>query len=140
MTSPAFTTTITSTVSPGDAFAAINDVRGWWTGEIDGSTTAVGDVFSYRHGDLHHSIQRIAESIPGERVVWVVDEATLSFVDDAREWVGTSIIFEISPAPGGGSSVAFTHAGLTPALECFDACSGAWNHYIGESLRAHLSD
>lgn len=140
MSSPAFTTTIASSVDPLRTFAVINDVRRWWSGEIEGPTAELGDVFSYRHGDLHHSVQRITESVAGERVVWTIAEATLSFVADVREWTGTSIVFEISPASGGGSTVVFTHVGLSPALECFDACSGAWNHYVGESLRSHLVD
>lgn len=32
------------------------------------------------------------------------------------------------------TQIVFTHKGLVPEYECFDVCSNAWSHYIGESL------
>ena len=37
------TATILVDQTPDEAFAAINDVRGWWSGEIEGSTEKLGD-------------------------------------------------------------------------------------------------
>ena len=133
-----FTTTITVDQSPAQAFAAINDVRGWWSGEIDGSTESLGDEFTYRYEDLHYSKQRITESVPGRRVVWQVLDAYLGFTADPAEWTGTEISFEISRA-GASTQVRFTHRGLVPDVECFDACSGAWTSYINGSLRSLIT-
>ena len=124
--------------SAAEAFAAVTDVRSWWTGDIDGPTDQAGAEFTYRYGDRHRSTQRITELDPGRRVVWHVTDACLSFVTDKGEWAGTDIIFDITPA-GPGSQVRFTHAGLVPQQECFGSCSPAWQHYIGTSLRERIA-
>jgi len=33
-----------------------------------------------------------------------------------------------------GSQVTMTHVGLNPKLECFEDCTGGWNHYLKSSL------
>ncbi|MFE7796103.1 SRPBCC domain-containing protein [Nocardia sp. NPDC057440] len=134
MNAESYTTTFTVDRTPEEVFSAINDVRGWWSGEIEGGTNELGDEFTYRYEDLHHSKQRITESIPGERVVWLVVEGGPNFVEDRTEWKGTRISFELS-AKDEGTQVRFTHVGLVPEYECFDACSDAWGSYINGSLR-----
>src|SRR5260370_25031930 len=78
--------TMTVDQTPDEAFAAINNVRGWWSGELEGSTDKLGDVFTYRYEKLHYSKQKIIESVPGKKVVWRVLDSFLSFVDDKTEW------------------------------------------------------
>jgi uncharacterized protein YndB with AHSA1/START domain len=134
MTSQNFTTTFLVDQTPEDAFAAITNVRGWWSGEIDGRTDQLGEEFSYRYEDVHYSKQRITEFIPGQRVVWSVLEAYLNFTEDPDEWIGTEITFEVS-RKGHQTEVRFSHVGLVPEVECFDKCSSAWGFYINNSLR-----
>ena len=111
--------------TPGEAFAAINNVRGWWSGEIEGNTGKLGDEFTYRYKDVHRSKQTITESIPGKKVVWLVLDSQLNFVNDKSEWNGTKITFDIAKK-GDKTEVRFTHMGLGPDHECFNACSNAW--------------
>ena len=129
-----YTTTITVSQTPEESFAAINNVRGWWSGDIQGSTDKLGDEFTYRYKDIHRSKQKISELIPGRKVVWLVLDGYLDFVDDKTEWNGTKIVFEVSKK-GGKTEVRFTHLGLVPEYECFDGCSTAWSFYINDSLR-----
>ncbi|HMC84080.1 MAG TPA: SRPBCC domain-containing protein [Chitinophagaceae bacterium] len=135
MTKSDFTTTLLVDQTPEEAFEAINDVRGWWTGEpgIEGSTGKLGDEFIYRYEPYHYSKQKITELIPGKKVVWNVTDSNLSFVKDKNEWTGTKIIFDISKKAG-KTEIRFTHMGLVPGIECYDGCSNAWGQYIHESL------
>jgi hypothetical protein len=50
-----FTNTFTVDQTPEEAFAAINNVRGWRSGEIEGSTDKLGAEFSHRYDDVHYS-------------------------------------------------------------------------------------
>jgi hypothetical protein len=120
--------------TPEQVFAAINNVRGWWSGELHGDTTKVGNEFTYRYEDAHRSKQRIAELTPGKRVAWHVVDAELNFVKDKTEWNGTDTFFDIA-RKGDKTEVRFTHAGLLADAECFDGCSSAWSHYINGRLR-----
>jgi hypothetical protein len=67
---PNFTTTISVAQSPQEAFNAINNVRGWWSAEIDGSTDKLGAEFKFHYKDLHRSTQKMTELVPGKKVVW----------------------------------------------------------------------
>jgi hypothetical protein len=134
MKSQNLTFTITVDQTPEEAFAAINNVRGWWSGEIEGNTGKLGAEWSYRYKDIHYSKQRITELVPGKKVAWLVVDSYLQFVEDKKEWNGTEVAFEISKK-GGQTEVRFTHLGLNPEVECFDGCSSAWGFYINTSLR-----
>jgi hypothetical protein len=134
MSNESFTATFTVDRTPEEVFAAINDVRGWWSGDIDGATDQLGAEFTYRYADVHFSKQRITELVPGEKVTWLILDSYLSFAEDKTEWNGTTVTFHIAKQ-GGQTQVRFTHIGLVPAYECFDNCSNAWGFYIRGSLR-----
>jgi len=121
--------------SPKEVFDAINNVRRWWSEEIDGSTDKLGATFTYRYKDMHRSNQTITELVPHEKVAWHVSDSQLNFFRDKGEWDGTDIVFEIA-RKGDGTELRFTHVGLVPALECYGACEKGWGHYIKNSLRS----
>ncbi len=128
-----FTTSFTVDQTREEAFAAILDVRGWWSGDIEGSTDTLDDEFTYRYEDIHYSKQKITQLVPSTRVVWLVVDSYLKFVDDKTEWNGTEITFDVSELDD-KTEVRFTHVGLVPNYECFEACSSGWNFYINGSL------
>jgi uncharacterized protein YndB with AHSA1/START domain len=133
-----FTTSILVDRSPQEVFDAVNDVRGWWSGEIEGRTDRLGAVFEYRYEDLHRTTQEIIEWVPGKRIVWHVTESYIGFVDDTKEWKGTDIVFEIVPK-GGKTELRFTHVGLAPAIACYGKCEGARTFLIQKSLRDRIA-
>lgn len=128
-----FTTTFFVDQTPHEVFTAINNVRGWWQGEVTGGTDKLNDEFDYRMEDIHYSRQKLVEVIPDKRVVWSVTDSQLSFIEDKDEWTNTRIIFDITEI-NNKTQVRFTHIGLLPAIECYDACSNAWQQLIQESL------
>jgi hypothetical protein len=129
-----FATTILVNQSPQEVFDAINNVRGWWSGEIEGITDTPGAEFTYTVPGVHYSRQRITEFIRGKKVVWSVVDAELNFVNNKTEWKGTSISFDIAKK-GDKTEVRFTHAGLEPAQECYKDCSNAWRLLINGNLK-----
>jgi hypothetical protein len=134
MESQNYSSTFTVEQTPIEVFDAINNVRGWWTGEIIGDADEVGDEFSYRYPGAHYSKQRVTELVPAKKVAWRVVDAFLDGNANPGEWTGTEITFEITSSAK-GSDVRFSHLGLAPDLECFDSCSSAWGFFVNASLR-----
>ena len=105
---------------------------------MDGDAAAVGAEFTFRGRDEERTVEHrshivVTELVPAQRVVWRVLDTYMSFVPDRDEWRDTEIRFELSPA-GEGTSLRFTHVGLVPTHECFEACSNGWTFFITESL------
>ena len=133
-----YTTILTVDQTPREVFVAINNVRGWWSGEIEGDTDKLGDEFTYRYEDVHRSTHKITEFVPDRKVVWHTMDSQIGFVKDKTEWKGTDIVFEIA-RKGDQTELRFTHVGLVPAIQCYGECSGAWGFYINDSLRSLIT-
>jgi len=129
-----FTTSFAVEQTPEEVFTAINNVRGWWSGEVTGKADKLDAEFTYRYKNMHKSTQRVTEFVPGKKVVWHVTDAELTFVKDKAEWMGTDIVFEITKKEG-KTELRFTHVGLVPAFECYGGCSGAWGALVEGNLR-----
>ena len=124
--------------SPDKVFQAITNVRDWWSGyyseEFSGATEKLNDEFSFRAGGgAHYSRQKLVEVIPNKKIVWLITESELSFLEKTDEWTGTKVIFEISKN-GSNTQLTFIHQGLTPEIECFDSCAPAWTQYVQNKL------
>ncbi len=138
MTTTDFTTTLVLDQTPEEVFDAINNVRGWWSEEIDGSTNKLNDEFKYHYEDVHHCKMKLIEVVPGKKVVWLVMENYFKFTEDKSEWTGTTISFEIAEKDN-KTELRFTHVGLVPEYECYDICRNAWTNYIQNSLHSLIT-
>ena len=140
------TATMSVDRTPDEVFAAITDVRGWWSQNIIGDTAALHDEFVFTDDSsfpgetarartgIRYARFRLTEVVPGARMVWHVVDADLAFVDDRDEWTGTTVVFDITPTTD-GTTLRFVHEGLRAAeSECFEACSAGWTFYITTSL------
>jgi hypothetical protein len=129
-----YSTTMTVGHTPEEVYAAVLDVRGWWSHNVVGDTTTAGIEFDYAYQDVHDCRVRVTETRPGERVEWLVLQSRFSFTEDPAEWVGTRMVFDIRRT-GTGTTLTFTHVGLVEDHECYGVCVQGWDFYVGESLR-----
>ena len=128
-----FSITLLLDQSPKEVFDAVNDVRGWWSEKLEGKSHQLNDEFIFRYLDKHWSKHKLTEVVPNKKVVWLVTDGELSFLEDKDEWTGTSMSFEITPK-GNKTELLFTHHGLVEDIECCDACTRGWNFFIHKSL------
>ena len=131
-----FTVTIEVAKSPQHVFNRItNDVAKWWGGQdLAGNSKKLNDEFVIHHPGTHYSKQKLVEIIPNEKIVWLVTESTLDWLQqDKHEWENTRMMFEIE-ANGNKTVLHFTHEGLVPEKECYLLCHEGWNTVIKNYL------
>jgi len=135
-----YTATIEVARSPEDVFRLILEVSKWWTKDIEGESTKLNDEFVIRHGDRHYSKHKLVEVVPGRKIVWLVNDSALNWIEKNKsEWTGTKLVFEIA-AKGDRSVIHFTHEGLIPEKECYARCEQSWNTVIKEWLFNFITD
>jgi len=133
MNTPNFTATLLVGQTPEEAFKAITNVRGWWSEQIEGNTDKLNEEFTYHYKDIHYCKMKLIELVPDQKVVWLVLDNYFKFTEDKSEWIGTKLVFDISPK-GDQTEIRFTHEGLAPQYECYEICQEAWTNYIKNSL------
>src|SRR5262249_40299159 len=89
MNNQTFTTTFSVEQTAQEALAAIKNVRGWWSVEIEGGADELGDEFTYRYQDVHYCKMKLIEVVPDKKLVWLVLDNFFNFTEDKSEWKGT---------------------------------------------------
>ena len=129
-----YTTTIIVDKDITNAFNSIKNFKAWWSEEIEGDTDKLGETFFYHYKDVHLCKIKLIELVADNKLVYQVIDNEFNFTTDKTEWINTHLIFDLS-IENGKTKIVFTHAGLTPACECYQVCNDAWTSYIQGSLK-----
>ena len=117
--------------TPAAVYAALTTpagLRGWWTQDCD-VATEVGGALHFRFGPNHKDM-RIERLVPEREVRWLCTGAHIARLSLKDEWVGTRLVFSITPAGEGHTQLDFEHVGLVRAFECYDLCSNGWQYFL----------
>lgn len=136
-----FTYSFTSSKSAEEIFELLLNIEQWWSGlyeeTIEGKSQKLNDEFTFKAGGgMHDTTQKLIELIPTKKIVWLVTNSKLTFLSDPSEWKNTKICFELSKEDD-KTTITFTHDGLTPQIECYNACSVGWTGYL-DNLKKKL--
>ena len=126
-------------VNPSFVFNAITvEVDKWWT-VYSNKTKKIGDELTVKFGERTFKVMKLTELTPNQVIHWYVEKANIDIkgLSQKDEWVGTTIKWGIQKHEN-GSKINFTHQGLTPEFECYEACEGGWNYFLN-SLSDYLN-
>jgi hypothetical protein len=127
--------TITVNASPEEAMKKISQVNRWWKKDFSGSAEKMNDTFTIPFDPEGKAFVnfRVSALEPGKKVVWHVTDCYLPWFNDKKEWNQTEVVFDIS-TENNKTRVGFTHVGLVPGVECYDACEKGWDGHVTMSL------
>ena len=119
--------------NPAIIYAALTTtkgVRAWWTQTCE-VAEAVGGTVKVQFGGSHKQM-RIEKLEPNREVRWLCTAAHINHDSLMRkdEWVGTEIVFRLTPNGQGQTRIDFDHIGLVPSFECYDLCNNGWKFFL----------
>lgn len=129
---------ITIDAPPAKVYAALTTaegLQGWWTTDCEVGD-GPGSQSTFRFGQTI-CVVRHEKEVPEQEVRWHCVEyfLDLPMVSKTDEWVGTSMIFNLTAGADNGTDLHFVHEGLTPELECYELCETGWDHFLKTSLK-----
>jgi Activator of Hsp90 ATPase homolog 1-like protein len=135
--------TITVNASSEEAMKKISQVNHWWKHDFSGSAEKLNDKFTVPFGELNGEKSFVdfvvSEIVPNKKSVWKVTNCNLPWFKDKTEWNNTEVVFEISAA-NDKTKIDFTHIGLAPGVECYDACEKGWDGHVTNSLVSFINE
>jgi uncharacterized protein YndB with AHSA1/START domain len=119
------------------ALTTQSGIRGWWTASCDAGT-AVGEHITIRFGTTF-KLMCIEKLRPEAEVRWRVIDAELDVpgLTRTKEWIGTTIVFQLEPQSASVTRLQVEHIGLTQQVECYELCSQGWIQFLG-SLKSYV--
>jgi uncharacterized protein YndB with AHSA1/START domain len=125
--------TLVINAEPSTLYAALASeagLRGWWTANC-AVATHVGGLIKLRFGETSKDMSIECLDV-NRQVRWFCTRAHIGGANLVREdeWVGTEIVFRLTPTIDGKTRLDFEHIGLVPGLECYDLCNNGWNYFL----------
>src|SRR5258708_5951073 len=77
-----------------EVYESICRVPEWWTINTEGNSKKINDAFTIHFGETRVDF-KIVEIIPNKKIVWLVTDCFLHWLDDKTEWKNTKLTFEI---------------------------------------------
>ena len=130
--------TIIVNASPEEAINKIGQINLWWRKDFLDSAEKLNDKFTVPFGEPSFVDFVISEFVPNKKMVWKVTDCNLPWFKDKKEWNNTEVVFEISSGTN-KTKIDFTHIGLVPGVECYDACEKGWDGHVTNSLLSFIN-
>ena len=125
--------TIMVNASLEEAMKKISQINLWWRKDFSGIADNLNDKFTVPFGELNGEIAfvdfMISELVPNKKVTWKVLDCNLPWFKDKKEWNNTEVVFILSEE-NGKTTIDFTHIGLVPEVDCYEACEKGWDGHI----------
>jgi hypothetical protein len=128
--------------SAEEAMKKISQVNLWWKKDFYGSAEKLNDTFTVPFGELNGEKSfvdfTISELVPNKKVTWKVTDCYLPWFKDKKEWNNTEVVFKLSEG-NGNTKIDFTHIGLVPKVECYEACEKGWDGHVTKDLEKFIN-
>lgn len=111
------------------ALATKEGLSGWWTRDVRGEDKMGGKLEFYFGYPEPAAVMEVTDLVPDRRVVW-------RCVQGPDEWVGTSLIFDLTSSAG-ETALLFTQADWREPIDFMYHCSTKWAYFL-LGLRAGL--
>lgn len=115
--------------SAEESIKKISQVNLWWKNDFTGSAEKLNDKFTVPFGEPSFVDFIVSDFEAGKKIAWKVTDCFLPWFKDKKEWNNTEVVFELSNEAG-KTKIDFTHIGLVPEIECYDACEKGWNGHL----------
>ncbi len=135
---PEITATFTYRVPAHTVYEALTEeqhLKNWWTPDAQAEPKLRSEArFEFNpYGD--YCVMKLIQLRLDKKVVWYCRDSRML---KTPEWIGTHITFEIGAKKPNETLVAFSHDGWKAVTACFKECTGGWQYFLGESLKAYL--
>ena len=114
-----------------EAISTVYGIRSWWTTDTTGIPEKGGEL-RFGFGDGAYTDVKVVETQKNKKIAWQCTGSTFS---RGKEWVGTTITFNLSTEEGNETLVRFEHGGWKDETEFYGICTYHWGVFM-TSLKA----